>query len=189
MDRVRAPNIRDVARLAGVSYQTVSRVLNAHPSIKESTRERVESAIAELGYRPNEAARTLVTSRSRTIGILAALTVHYGPATAIAGVETAAREAGYRVSITTPSSGDYGAIASSLDYLISQRVEAIVVVAPQARVFEAVQRLSLAVPIVTLESSTAGAARTLSLDQVAVTVSNGSIADRNRCRSSLSLLL
>lgn len=167
MDPVRAPNIRDVARVAGVSYQTVSRVLNDSPSIKDSTRRRVEQAIAELGYRPNEAARTLVTSRSRTIGILAALTAHYGPATAIAAIESAARESGYRVSITSPSSGDTGAVLSSLDYLVSQRVEAIVVVAPQARVFEAVQRSPIGVPIVTLESSAADRIRSLSLDQVA----------------------
>ena len=71
-EKVRAPNIRDVAARAGVSYQTVSRVLNDSPSIKASTRDRVLEAIAEMGYRPNQAARALVTSRSRTIGVLSA---------------------------------------------------------------------------------------------------------------------
>ena len=64
-EKVRAPNIRDVARLAGVSYQTVSRVLNEHPSIRETTKQRVLDVITEIGYRPNQAARALVTSRSR----------------------------------------------------------------------------------------------------------------------------
>ena len=66
-ERVRAPNIRDVARVAGVSYQTVSRVLNDSPSIRPETLQRVRDAIAQLGYRPTQAARALVTSRSRTI--------------------------------------------------------------------------------------------------------------------------
>ena len=166
MAQVRAPNIRDVARIAGVSYQTVSRVLNDSPSIRDDTRQRVESAIAELGYRPNEAARSLVTSRSRTIGVLGALTAHWGPATAITSIESAARQAGYRISITSPSSSDYASIAASLDYLLSQRVEAIAVVAPQARVFEAVGAMSLSVPVVTLESSATDRRRSLAVDQV-----------------------
>ena len=114
-ERVRAPNIRDVARVAGVSYQTVSRVLNDSPSIRPETLQRVRDAIDELGYRPNQAARALVTSRSRTIGVLSAQTVHYGPATAINAIETAAREAGYRLSITNLSSTEYASIKSAVD--------------------------------------------------------------------------
>lgn len=165
MTEVRAPNIRDVARVAGVSYQTVSRVLNDSPSIRTETRRRVESAIAELGYRPNEAARSLVTSRTRTIGVLGALTAHWGPATAITSIESAARQAGYRISITTPSSSDAPSIAVSLDYLLRQRVEAIAVVAPQARVIEAVGAMPLSVPVVTLESSATDRTRGPAVDQ------------------------
>ena len=69
-EKGRAPNIRDVAREAGVSYQTVSRVLNDSPAIRPTTRDTVLRAIDELGYRPNPAARALVTSRSRIIGVL-----------------------------------------------------------------------------------------------------------------------
>ena len=58
----RAASIRDVAKLAEVSHQTVSRVLNNHPSIRETTRDRVLAAIEQLQYRPNRAARMLVTS-------------------------------------------------------------------------------------------------------------------------------
>lgn len=165
MTEGRAPNIRDVARVAGVSYQTVSRVLNDSPRIRAETRLRVESAIAELGYRPNEAARSLVTSRSRTIGVLGALTAHWGPATAITSIESAARQAGYRISITSPSSSDAVSIAASLDYLLRQRVEAIAVVAPQARVLEAVKAMPLSVPVVTLESSATDRTRGLAVDQ------------------------
>ena len=68
--RGRAPSIRDVARLAGVSHQTVSRVLNDSPSLRAETRQRVLDVMEQLQYRPNRAARALVTSRSRTIGVL-----------------------------------------------------------------------------------------------------------------------
>ena len=66
----RSPVMADVARLAGVSHQTVSRVINGQPNIRPATRERVEDAIQQLGYRPNSAARALVTRRSATIGVI-----------------------------------------------------------------------------------------------------------------------
>ncbi len=165
-ERVRAPNIRDVAKVAGVSYQTVSRVLNDSPSIRPETLQRVRDAIDELGYRPNQAARALVTSRSRTIGVLSAQTVHYGPVTAINAIETAAREAGYRLSITNISSSDYASIKSGIDYLLSQSVEAIIVIAPQVRVFEALNDLQVSVPFVTLEATGLNTSHSLWVDQV-----------------------
>jgi len=164
-EKVRAPNIRDVARLAGVSYQTVSRVLNDSPSIKPATRQRVLDSIAELGFRPNQAARALVTSKSRTIGVLSSQSAHYGPSTTVTSVESSAREAGYRLSITTASSSDYTAIKTALDYLMSQSIEALVVIAPQVRVFEAIAELSIAVPFVTIESSGRDIEHSLSVDQ------------------------
>ena len=139
--RSRAPNIRDVARLAGVSYQTVSRVLNDHPSIRDSTRERVLAVIAETGYRPNPAARALVTSRSRTIGVLSSQSSQYGPATSIAAIEIAARDAGYRSSVTSIATTDVTSIRAALDYLMSQSVEALVVIAPQQRVLEVIAEI------------------------------------------------
>ncbi|MBN9238858.1 MAG: LacI family transcriptional regulator [Micrococcales bacterium 70-64] len=166
-DRVRAPNIRDVARLAGVSYQTVSRVLNESPSIKDSTKQRVLDVIEQIGYRPNQAARALVTSRSRTIGVLSQQTAHYGPTTSIQEIERAAKEAGYRLSITNISSSDYIAIKTGLDYLLSQSVEALVVIAPQLRVFDVLKELSITVPFVTLQTTDLGGTHSMSIDQVA----------------------
>lgn len=165
-ERVRAPNIRDVARVAGVSYQTVSRALNDSPSIRPETLARVQAAIEELGYRPNQAARALVTSRSRTIGVLAAQTVHYGPATSIQAIETAAREAGYRLSITNISSSEYASIKAGLDHLMAQSIEALIVIAPQVRVFEALNDLQVAVPFVTLEATGLNTAHSLWVDQI-----------------------
>ena len=166
-ERVRAPNIRDVARLAGVSYQTVSRVLNESPSIKATTKQRVLDVIDEIGYRPNQAARALVTSRSRTIGVLSQQTAFYGPTTSIAAIELAAREAGYRLSITNVTSSDRVAIKTGVDYLLSQSIEALVVIAPQVRVFEVLNELSISVPFVTLQSTDLGGTHSMSIDQVA----------------------
>ena len=167
-EKVRAPNIRDVARLAGVSYQTVSRVLNEHPSIRETTKQRVLDVISEIGYRPNQAARALVTSRSRTIGVLTAQSAHYGPTTSITAIEHAAREAGYRITITSIASNEYPSIKTALDHLLTQAVEALVVIAPQVRVLEAIRELDITVPYVTLQDADAlGAAHSMSVDQVA----------------------
>jgi DNA-binding LacI/PurR family transcriptional regulator len=167
-EKGKAPNIRDVAALAGVSYQTVSRVLNDSASIKSSTRDRVLAAIEQLNYRPNQAARALATSRSRTIGVLSAdAKAFYGPTTAINSIEQHAREAGYRLSITNINSSDMSSIKSGLDYLLSQSIEALVVIAPQVRVFDAIRELSLTVPFVTLESTGRDPRHSLSVDQIA----------------------
>lgn len=166
-EKVRAPNIRDVARLAGVSYQTVSRVLNEHPSIRESTKQRVLEVITEIGYRPNQAARALVTSRSRTIGVLTSQTAHYGPTTSVTAIEHAAREAGYRITVTSIASTDYPSIKAALDHLQTQAVEAIVVIAPQVRVLDAIRELELGVPYVTLQNADLDLEHSMSIDQVA----------------------
>src|SRR5690606_5969961 len=76
-ERARAVGVRDVAARAGVSRQTVSRVLNEHPDVAEETRGRVLMAVAELGYRMNNVARAFGTKRSRTIGVLAQAAMHY----------------------------------------------------------------------------------------------------------------
>lgn len=165
--KVRAPNIRDVARLAGVSYQTVSRVLNEHASIRDSTKQRVLDVIDEIGYRPNQAARALVTSRSRTIGVLTAQNADYGPTTSVRAIEHAARDAGYRISITSIASNDYPSINAALNHLQTQAVEAIVVIAPQVRVLEAIRELDITVPYVTLHNANLDGEHSMSIDQVA----------------------
>src|SRR5664279_3427260 len=97
----RSPAMTDVARLAGVSHQTVSRVLNDHPSVREQTRLRVRAAMLELNYRPNRAARTLVTGKSQVIGVVAQNTTLYGPASLLAAFEQAAADAGFGVGVAS----------------------------------------------------------------------------------------
>ncbi|TFB47251.1 LacI family DNA-binding transcriptional regulator [Cryobacterium tagatosivorans] len=163
----RAPSIRDVARLAGVSHQTVSRVLNNHPSIRESTRARVLQVMEELQYRPNRAARALSKGRSRTIGVLSASSEQYGPASSIAAIQNAARDAGYYVNTANLASGDRESIEAALNHLMLQAVEGIVVIAPQVRVFDALEQMSIDVPYVTLQSTGRQSDHALSVDQIA----------------------
>ena len=152
----RAPSIRDVARLAGVSYQTVSRVLNHHPSIRESTKARVTQVMAETGYRPNHAARMLVTRHSRTIGVLSASSAEYGPARSIVAIEDAAQAAGYYVNIANLTRADPESITAALEHLMEQAIEALVVIAPQVRVFDVLDRMAIDVPYVSFQPAGRG---------------------------------
>jgi DNA-binding LacI/PurR family transcriptional regulator len=163
--KVRAPSIRDVARIAGVSYQTVSRALNNSENIRSSTKDRVLEVIEQLGYRPNQAARALVTSRSRTIGVLTSQVANYGPATSLAAIEEAARDAGYLITTTSLATTDSQSIHDRLEYLLSQAIEGLVVISPQMRVFNAIRDLDIRLPLVTLDSTGRDGQHSLSVDQ------------------------
>jgi len=140
-----------VADRAGVSYQTVSRVLNAHPNLRAQTVLRVRLAIEELGYRPNRAARALVTSRNHTIGVLLSARALYGPFSSFLTIVEAARQRGYAV-ITVPNVSDQPEdILAGLDDLLAHGVEGIVAIAPQDRAREAVRISGADVPVLTLQ--------------------------------------
>ncbi|MBW8764599.1 MAG: LacI family DNA-binding transcriptional regulator [Microbacterium sp.] len=162
----RSPNMYDVAARAGVSHQTVSRVVNGFDSIRPATRDRVLAAIAELGYRRNVAARTLATSRTRAIGVLAPAVTDYGPTSTVQGIEVAARAAGYH-SLVTTAADDRDSIVSGLGFLLDQAIEALVVIAPQQRVLEALRELDIRVPIATLQAVELGTGTVVSVDQAA----------------------
>jgi DNA-binding LacI/PurR family transcriptional regulator len=147
--RRRPPSIRDVARLAGVSHQTVSRVLNGHPSIRDATKTRVLAAMDELQFRPSRAARILSRHRSQTIGILAAAVGgHYGPASSVSAIEDAARDRGYYATIAHLPSVAPNAISAAITELLSQNVEGIAIVAPRTTVLSLLAELPVSVPIV-----------------------------------------
>ena len=162
----RTPSIRDVARVAGVSHQTVSRVLNNHESIRTQTREKVLEVIDQLQYRPNRAARMLSTSRSHTIGVLASIRAQYGPARSIQAIEEAARRRGYFVTTATVTTPDRLEIREALTHLTSQDIEGLVVIAPQQRVFETIADFAPGVPYVTLRSAPGERSNTLSIDEI-----------------------
>lgn len=166
-ERSRLPSIRDVARLAGVSHQTVSRVLNEHPSIRPETKAKVLDAIEVLDYRPNLAARALVTSRTNVIGVLSATIGEFGPASSIASIEDAARAEGYSVSTLNLADTTPEAIGGAVRQLAREQVDGIVVLAPQVRVFHVVRGMAVDTPFVTLQTASGSDGFTLAADQVA----------------------
>jgi DNA-binding LacI/PurR family transcriptional regulator len=137
--------------VAGVSHQTVSRVLSGHPNVREETRAEVLRAIEELGYRRNSSARALAMRRTRTLGVVACNTALFGPASTLAGLEEAARAEGYLVSAVSLRRLSRGALADAVGHLGDWGVEGVVVIVPQREAVAALAELRLPFPVVTVE--------------------------------------
>ncbi|MGI5240226.1 LacI family DNA-binding transcriptional regulator [Dactylosporangium sp. CA-139066] len=157
--------IKDVARLAGVSSQTVSRVLNEYPNVSPGTRERVLEAVRQLGYRRNAMARGLAARRSRIVGVVTLETVLHGPAATLFGVERAARAEGYSVSVSTLERIDHRGVLSALSALADQSVAGVVVIAPQGATARALRDLQSAIPVVAVGADTGGQTPVIGVDQ------------------------
>ena len=142
----RAPGLHDVALLAGVSHQTVSRVINDLPNVRPETRDKVLAAIAALDFRPNGAARALAGRRSATIGVVASGPDLLGAQSALLAIESAAREAGYFLSLASVDSVD--AIPARLAHFGKQVVDGVIVIAPEIAAADAPTSLDVGVPVV-----------------------------------------
>jgi DNA-binding LacI/PurR family transcriptional regulator len=143
--------MEDVARVAGVSHQTVSRVLGGHPNVRDTTRTDVLRAIDELGYRRNSSARALVTRRTHTLGVVTCNPTLFGPASTLFGLEEAAREEDYLVSAVTLRRYSPKALSDAIDHLSGWGVEGIVVIVPQREAVAALAELRPPFPVVTVE--------------------------------------
>ncbi len=161
----RQPNIYDVARVAKVSHQTVSRVLNDNPSIRPETKQRVLRAIEQLGYRPNLAARALASARTKMIGVLSSDTDFTGPASMVIAMDAAARAAGYfTVSCgIDPDSPD--SVMEGVEHLLKVGIEGLALISPHSTAVELVRANVVAIPVVTLDSM-------YRLDELSVSVDN-----------------
>ena len=157
----------DVARLAGVSHQTVSRVLNQHPNVREATRERVREAARQLRYRPNVAARVMANRKSRTVGLLTTGSPDYGPSSTVLGFTSAARLAGYGVTVATTVESDPESMRASVDVLLGQQVEAVVVVAARTRMLVGLDGNDFGVPVILVEPTAQTSIPSVSIDQYA----------------------
>src|SRR5213080_3332438 len=123
--RKRRPVMSDVARLAGVSHQTVSRVINDSRHVRAETRQRVLVAMRELDYRPNSLARALVTGRSNTLGVVSFDTTLYGPASTLFGIERAAHDAGYFIIVASLTALNESSLTEAIERLSLQNVDGI----------------------------------------------------------------
>ena len=163
--RDRAPSMADVAKHAGVSHQTVSRVLNDSPLVRPETRKRVLAAIEELGYRRNMAARMLATNRSRRIGVISAHLVLYGPNMISAAVQEAGHKAGYDVSLVGLTELSRESLHDAVDRLLDQAVEALVVAVAHRDALAATRDLHLSIPVVVAQGVSAGQPMAAGVDQ------------------------
>lgn len=126
------PTLHDVAKLAGVSYQTVSRVVNDSPHVSKKTRTRVQKAIEQLGYQPNTAARSLITRRSQTLQIIASEAGLYKP---VYSILTTAETLGYQVALSLiQDPSDYEELACLFDELTARILDGFVFISPQLTV-------------------------------------------------------
>lgn len=145
----RGPSQLDVARAAGVSTQTVSRVVSGQDNVRAETARRVRVAIDDLGYRVHAAAASLASGRTRSIGVISAATAQYATAAIMLGVEAAASAARYAVTTAMVAHDpDPAQVADAFDRLERQGVEGVVVLSPSAHVSRALQSRADRLPTV-----------------------------------------
>jgi DNA-binding LacI/PurR family transcriptional regulator len=161
----RPPAMTDVAQLAGVSHQTVSRVLNNHPNVRSATRARVRAAMTELGYRPNTAARALVTGRTRVIGIVSQNTALYGPASMLTALERALDKEGLAVGVASVGRLDRTSISEAVERLMEQRVGGIIVIAPVVSANDAIDDVPRDLPFVAIDGDPSRPHQVVTVDQ------------------------
>lgn len=159
-----APRMTDVAALAGVSHQTVSRVVNGAPAIRPATRDRVLTAIDQLGYRRNSAARTLVTRRTHAIGVLIPPLHDFGPTTTFRAIENALRQSGYHAIVSGSGTGP-ASLLEAAALVRNQGVEGIIVVAPQVWAAGVIDIAMVGIPIVVVQAEPGTGATAVSIDQ------------------------
>jgi LacI family transcriptional regulator len=144
-----------VAALAEVSHMTVSRYVQGQTSIRPDRRERIERAIAELGYQPNLTARSLATNRSHRIGALVYEMAELGPMRILDGATARAREAGYLLDVVSPDPTNDRAIAEAVALLNQSALAGVLVFAPTDGVLAALADVRFSVPVL-VESEATG---------------------------------
>lgn len=112
--------------MAGVSTQTVSRVINERPDVSPETRKRVQEVIKELSYQPSALARSLISQRSHTLGVATAGLRHIGPSRTLSGITAAAEEAGYSILLQELPDYDTEDIAPIFQAFLSRHVDGII---------------------------------------------------------------
>jgi len=162
----RPATLWDVAALAGVSHQTVSRVVNDRPNVAAPTRARVLAAIDALGYLPNVAARNLVTRKSLTVGIASYGNNFFGPSQMLAHIETSFRERGYALTLSTMPTLTPDGLAAAIQDLRARAVDGIVMITPMITTdLETVRSACNGVPFVMVDIDIGLAAPSVVIDQ------------------------
>jgi len=145
--------ITQVAHAAGVSTQTVSRVINDRPDVAPDTRLRVQRVISQLGYRPSAIARTLIHQRSHTLGVVATGLDYYGPSHTLVGIEKQTRALGYSLLLDLLHDPETEDVERIINRLLSLHVDGIIWAVPEIgnnRAWLQGKNLHLLVPIIFL---------------------------------------
>lgn len=122
--------IKDVAQAAGVSTQTVSRVINSRPDVSPDTRLRVKQVISDLGYSPNVLARSLSRGRTNTLGVVGYGLSYFGPSNVLQGIEQKSNELGFSLLLSLLEDFDSVQIDDILNNLLSRQVDGIIWAVP-----------------------------------------------------------
>jgi DNA-binding LacI/PurR family transcriptional regulator len=130
MPRNQKVTIKDVAEAAGVSTQTVSRVINFRPDVSPETKERVQKVIEELGYSPNVIARSLVRGRSNTLGVVGWGLGYFGPTSILKGIEQKTNELGFSLLLSLIDDFEPSRINDIANNLLSRQVDGIIWAVP-----------------------------------------------------------
>lgn len=130
-NRNKRVTIKDVAQAAGVSTQTVSRVMNKVSYVSDTTRQRVEGIVEQLGYRPSTLARSLIQQRSYTLGIISFGLKYIGPSRTLNGIADKADELGYMLLMKELENFDINRIDEVIDSLLARQVDGILWAAPE----------------------------------------------------------
>lgn len=144
----RSPVIQDVARTAGVSVPTVSRVLNGSTPVSDRLKKRVADAIAELGYIPNSAARSLALGRRSLIAVIAGNAARFGWAHTIQGIQSAARQSGYSVVVAVVESAEPEAVNGAVELVLAENVAGVIVLEFDEPGSEVLRKLPSTIPVV-----------------------------------------
>ncbi|MEI7256417.1 LacI family DNA-binding transcriptional regulator [Dickeya dadantii] len=146
--------LNDVAAYAGVSYQTVSRVLNQAPHVSDRTREKVEQAMAALHYIPNRVAQQLARRSATTIGLATIDLSLHAPSQIAAAIKTTASELGFNVVISMLRSVDGNDVQRAVNELLAQRVDGVIINVPlEQEAAEQIHRLCAATPALFLDTA------------------------------------
>lgn len=159
----RSMGLRDIAKLAGVSHQTVSRVLNGHQNTSEATREKVMKVVEAHNYRPSRVARALATSRHQRIGVVVEGAGQTGPASTLRSIEAAAFARDYTVSSLTV--GDGLTVSDAADHLLDHGVDGLIVVAPRVSTVARLFDVGVDLPHVVVNAESPEGECTVSVDQ------------------------
>lgn len=159
--------IKEVAKAADVSIQTVSRVINNHPDVSDETRQKIQQVIVDLDYRPSALARSLIQQRTCTLGVVTAGLKYIGPSFTLNGITSKAEQYGYAILLEELPGFHVNQVTQRMDSLLARHADGIIWAMPEIgdnRLWLEKGNLNLPVPVVFLTMQTRPGVTSVSYD-------------------------